>query len=314
MLLDVGMGVMGMFKREDKPFIVACIPAFNEEKTIAKVVLQTQNYVDRVMVCDDGSTDMTAEIAERLGAVVIRHSRNLGYGAALNTLFSEAVKLNPSCIVTIDADGQHDPSYIPHLVEPIVRGEADIVIGSRFLSRESSVPRYRRLGIKLITGIVKRTSYPQITDAQSGFRAYSRKALEVLGLTEPGMGVSAEILMKAREKNLRIMEKPITINYNVEKPSKQNPLHHAIDVIVSIVKHYSIMHPLTFYGVPGLIMVLISMFFGVWALEIYRVEGRLVVNLALITIGSLLIGLLLIVTGVLLFTLISIVRELKARS
>lgn len=312
-MLPVG-DVMDTFNHGGKPLVVACIPAFNEEKTIAKVVLQAQRYVDKVMVCDDGSTDMTAEIAERLGAVVIKHSRNLGYGAALNTLFSEAIKLNPSCIVTIDADGQHDPSHIPQLVEPVVRGEADIVIGSRFLSRGGNIPRYRRLGVKLITGIIRRTSYPQITDAQSGFRAYSRRAVEVLGLTEPGMGVSVEILMKARGKNLRIVEKPITISYSVEKPSKQNPLSHAIDVIVSIVKHYSIMHPLTFYGIPGLTMILISMFFGLWALEIYRAEGRLVVNLALITIGSLLIGLLLIVTGILLFTLISVVRELKARS
>ena len=292
---------------------VACIPAFNEERTIAKVILQTQKYVDKVIVCDDGSTDMTAEIAEKLGAVVVRHSRNLGYGAALNTLFREAVKLNPSCIVTIDADGQHNPSDIPKLVEPIVRGEADIVIGSRFLSSKDNTPKYRRLGIKVITGIARKISYPQITDAQSGFRAYSRRAVEELGLTEPGMGVSTEILIKASEKKLKVVEKPITISYDVEKPSKKNPLLHALDVVTSMLKHYSIMHPLTFYGLPGSIMILLGIFFGVWALEIYRAEGRLVVNLALLTIGSTLIGLLLIVTGITLFTLISVVRELKAK-
>jgi len=292
---------------------IACIPAFNEEKTIAKVILQTQKYVDKVIVCDDGSTDMTAEIAEKLGAVVVRHSRNLGYGAALNTLFREAVKLNPSCIVTIDADGQHNPSDIPKLVEPIVRGEADIVIGSRFLSSKDNTPKYRRLGIKVITGIARKISYPQITDAQSGFRAYSRRAIEELGLTESGMGVSTEILIKASEKKLKVVEKPITISYDVEKPSKKNPLLHALDVVTSMLKHYSIMHPLTFYGLPGSIMILLGIFFGVWALEIYRSEGRLVVNLALLTIGSTLIGLLLIVTGITLFTLISVVRELKAK-
>jgi glycosyltransferase involved in cell wall biosynthesis len=292
---------------------VACIPAFNEERTIAKVILQTQKYVDKVIVCDDGSTDMTAEIAEKLGAVVVRHSRNLGYGAALNTLFREAVKLNPSCIVTIDADGQHNPSDIPKLVEPIVRGEADIVIGSRFLSSKDNTPKYRRLGIKVITGIARKISYPQMTDAQSGFRAYSRRAVEELGLTEPGMGVSTEILIKASEKKLKVVEKPITISYDVEKPSKKNLLLHALDVVTSMLKHYSIMHPLTFYGLPGSIMILLGIFFGVWALEIYRAEGRLVVNLALLTIGSTLIGLLLIVTGITLFTLISVVRELKAK-
>jgi glycosyltransferase involved in cell wall biosynthesis len=298
---------------DGRSLIVACIPAFNEERTIAKVILQTQKYVDKVIVCDDGSTDMTAEIAEKLGAAVIRHSRNLGYGAALNTLFREAVKLNPSCIVTIDADGQHNPSDIPKLTDPIVRGEADIVIGSRFLSGRDNTPKYRRLGVKVITGIVRKISYPQITDAQSGFRAYSRRAVEELGLTEPGMGVSTEILIKAGEKKLKVVEKPVTISYDVEKPSKKNPLLHAIDVTTSMLKHYSIMHPLTFYGIPGSVMILLGIFFGVWALEIYRAEGRLVVNLALLTIGSILIGLLLIVTGIMLFTLISVVRELKTQ-
>ena len=296
-----------------KPLIIACIPAFNEERTIAKVILQTQKYVDMVIVCDDGSRDMTAEIAEKLGVVVVKHPRNLGYGASLNTLFKEAIKFNPSCIVTIDADGQHDPSNIPKLVEPIVMGEADIVIGSRFLSSRDSAPRYRRLGIKLITSITRKVSYKQITDAQSGFRAYSRKAIEVLGLTELGMGVSTEILIKARRERLRIVEKPITISYNVEKPSKKNPLLHALDVITSTLKHYSIIHPLTFYGLPGSIMILVGVFFGIWTLEIYRAEGRLVVSLTLLTIGSALIGLLLIVTGIMLFTLVSVVRELKAK-
>ncbi|MEM2194141.1 MAG: glycosyltransferase family 2 protein [Candidatus Methanomethylicia archaeon] len=296
-----------------KPLIIACIPAFNEEKTIAKVILQTQKYVDRVIVCDDGSTDMTAEIAERLGASVVRHPRNLGYGASLNTLFKEAIKLNPSCIVTMDADGQHDPSHIPKLVEPIIMDEADIVIGSRFLSSRDNTPKHRRIGVKLITSIARKASYQQITDAQSGFRAYSRRAIEVLELTEPGMGVSTEILIKASREKLRIIEKPITINYNVEKPSKKNPILHALDVITSTLKQYSIIHPLTFYGLPGSIMILIGVFFGIWALEIYRAEGRLVVNLALLTIGSILIGLLLILTGIMLFVLISVVRELKAK-
>ncbi len=87
--------------------IVACIPAYNEEKTIAKVVMLTEKFVDRVIVCDDGSTDMTGDIAERVGAKVVRHERNEGYGAALKSAFLEAIGLEPRVVVSLDGDGQH---------------------------------------------------------------------------------------------------------------------------------------------------------------------------------------------------------------
>ena len=129
-----------------KPLIVAAIPAFNVEKTIARLVLETQKFVDVVLVCDDGSTDCTAEIAERMGADVIRHERNLGYGAAIKTLFSMARELNADVLVTLDGDGQHDPREIPRLIEPVLENNADIVLGSRFLGdkeKDNEVPRYR---------------------------------------------------------------------------------------------------------------------------------------------------------------------------
>jgi glycosyltransferase involved in cell wall biosynthesis len=91
----------------NKPFIIACIPAYNEEKTIAKVIIKTQKYVDKVIVCDDGSKDMTSEIAERLGAIVIKHERNMGKGEALRNLFKKAIELNADIVITLDGDGQH---------------------------------------------------------------------------------------------------------------------------------------------------------------------------------------------------------------
>ncbi|MFB0543624.1 MAG: glycosyltransferase family 2 protein, partial [Candidatus Bathyarchaeia archaeon] len=200
---------------DKKSKIIACIPAFNEEKTIASVVVQARKYVDRVVVCDDGSVDLTGEIAEALGAVVVRHEENMGYGAAIISLFKEARRLCADIAVTLDGDGQHDPRQIPRLVEPLVRNEADIVIGSRFLRREDSskVPRYRAVGLKMITGLTSNASYDNLTDAQSGFRAYSCRSLEVLMVTEQGMGVSTEILLKANERGLRVVEVPVTISY-----------------------------------------------------------------------------------------------------
>ncbi|MGB9774852.1 MAG: glycosyltransferase family 2 protein, partial [Bacteroidota bacterium] len=163
-----GLGKVGV---EGKPFVVAGIPAFNEERTIASVVLKAQRYVDKVVVCDDGSTDMTGEIAERLGAEVIRHERNLGYGAAIGSLFRRARELSADVLVTLDADGQHNPAEIPRVVKPVVDCEADVVIGSRFVDeRFSSVmPWYRRAGVQFITKLVNGSAKHGVKDAQSGF-------------------------------------------------------------------------------------------------------------------------------------------------
>ena len=136
-----------------RPFIVAAIPAFNEDRTIAKLVLEAQKHVDVVLVCDDGSEDMTGEIAERMGADVIRHEKNMGYGAAIKTLFTMAREVSADVLVTLDGDGQHDPKDIPFVVKPVLQNEVDVVIGSRFLEpeKENGVPKYRQLGIKVIT-------------------------------------------------------------------------------------------------------------------------------------------------------------------
>jgi glycosyltransferase involved in cell wall biosynthesis len=294
-----------------KGLVVACIPAYNEERTIARVVVEAQRYVDKVIVCDDGSTDLTGEIARRLGAEVIRHERNMGYGAALSSLFKAARELDASAMVVLDADLQHNPSDIPRLLSPVVRGEADIVIGSRFLGKEGGVPKYRGLGIRLITNFTKGVSYRDITDAQSGFRAYSRRAINSITPSEQGMGASTEILLKAKEIGLRVVEVPIRISYDVEKPSTHNPLLHGLDVILSTVKHLSIRRPLVFYGVPGFAALLVALFFWVWTLQIFASTRQIVTNIALIALGATLVGLMLLTTAVILWVLISVVREAK---
>ena len=288
---------------------VACIPAHNEERTIARVVIQAQKYVDRVVVCDDGSSDMTAEITEKLGATVVRHERNVGYGAALRSLFGEARRLDADVVVTLDADGQHDPKMIPSLLEPTIRGEADIVIGSRFLGNEQEIPTYRRFGIEIITKFGNVCSRCGIRDAQSGFRAYNRKALDLLEPTECGMGASLELLMKAQENRLTVKEIPIVVEYTVEKPSECNPLYHGLDVVASTVKHLSIRHPLFVYGIPGLLLCIMGILFGFWALDIFSKTRELVTNIALLSSGSLILGVLLMATGMILFTMISVLRE-----
>jgi glycosyltransferase involved in cell wall biosynthesis len=294
-----------------RPFIVACIPAYNEELTIAKVVLRARRHVDRVIVCDDGSSDMTAEIAEACGAEVIRHERNMGYGAAIGSLFRRAREVGADIMVTLDADGQHDPDYIPRLIEPLIRGEADIVIGSRFLTNEASIPAYRRIGIRIINWVTGRGS-SRISDTQSGLRAYSRKAIEAISPTETGMGVSTEILLKAEEMGLRIKEIPVKIIYDVKQPSTLNPLIHGIDVVFSTLKHLSIRHPLLFYGVPGTILLLTALISGLMLIHLFNATRYFSLPLAIITIGFGIVGTLLCSIALIVWILVSLIKESRS--
>jgi glycosyltransferase involved in cell wall biosynthesis len=223
---------------------VVAIPAYNEEAGIAKVIVKAKAYVDKVIVCDDGSADKTGKIAKALGAKVVRHRYNMGYGAALSTLFEEARKLNPDVMVTLDADEQHNPVYIPKLIKPIFENNTDLVIGSRFLSDEAQekLPRVRRVGIRLITKLVSWASYRGITDAQSGFRAYSRKALQTIQPTERNMGASTEILIKAKRANLDVKEVPIIVPYG-RNTSKSNPIIHWFRVILTTIRLMSMRSP-----------------------------------------------------------------------
>lgn len=291
--------------------VVACIPAYNEEKTIARVIIEAQKYVDKVLVCDDGSTDLTGEIAKRLGAEVIRHERNMGYGAALASLFKRAREINPDVMVILDADLQHDPKDIPKVLSPILNGEADIAIGSRFLEKGMTMPKYREVGIRMITKLAKSISYKEVRDAQSGFRAYNRRAIHLIMPSEQGMGASVEILLKAKENGLRVAEVPVKVKYDVERPSTQNPIVHGLDVILSIVKHMSIRRPLLFYGLPGAISMLVSLFFWAWTLQIFAATRQIVTNITLMAVASTVVGLMLLTTAITLWVLISIVREIK---
>lgn len=289
----------------EKPYVLVCIPAFNEAKNIAEVVQKAKPYCSEVIVCDDGSADDTVKVAKAAGATVVQHSVNKGYGAAIKTLFTTAREKNADLMITIDSDGQHNPKQIPGIIEPILKNHADIVIGSRFLVKgdRQKVPAYRTFGIKTITKLVNMVSYGDITDAQSGFRAYSKKALQSIELTEQGMAVSTEILVKAKDNNLRIKEVPVTIRYDVEDASTQHPLSHGLGVMTSIIRFISIRHPLAFYGIPGLAFLSIAAVFAGWTIELYTNQGFFSLNMTVLAIGLGIIGLILIISGILFYIL-----------
>ena len=289
--------------------VIIGIPAFNEEKNIAVLIIQLKKIADKIIVCNDGSTDLTSKIAEELGATVINHEKNLGYGAAIRSIFLKSKDLDGDILVTFDADGQHRIEDINKVINPIINGESDLVIGSRFLDESAKeVPRYRKAGIKLITKITNATIKKQLTDSQSGFRAYSKKVLNELNPSELGMGISTEILIKASAKNFRISEVPIKIVYDGDT-STHNPISHGSSVLLSTIKFTSIEHPLKFYGIPSMIFFAIGLLFTSLSIEYYADIGRLNTNLTLIGAGSILIAVVLLLTGILLYSLVSVVRE-----
>jgi len=284
------------------------IPAYNEEKNIASIITKLKNITDSIIVCDDGSSDMTSEISKNLGAIVISHKKNMGYGAAIRTIFQKSVELDSDILVTFDADGQHRIDDVSKILQPLENNEADIVIGSRFLDNESKVPNYRKIGIKVITQVTNASLKKKLTDSQSGFRAYNKQALTQISPSEMGMGISTEILIKASNKGLRIAEIPITILYH-DNASTHNPVSHGTSVLISTIKFTSIEHPLKFYGIPSIIFLIIGSAFTYSAIQYYVEIGRLNTNLTVIGAGAILIGLVLLISAILLYSIVSVVRE-----
>jgi len=290
--------------------ITVGIPAFNEEKNIASIISRLKVFTDSIIVCDDGSSDMTAKIAEDMGAILVKHPKNLGYGAAIRTIFLKAKELESDVLVTIDGDGQHQIMDVEKILKPIEKNQADIVIGSRFLDKKSDVPKYRELGINVITKVTNVSIKNKITDAQSGLRAYSNKVLSEITPSDSGMGISTEILIKSSSKGFRIVEVPITISYAGET-STQNPVSHGTSVLFSTIKYISIEHPLRFYGIPAFICLTVGLFFTYLAVQFYTEFGKLSTNLTILSAGTVLVGVMLAITAILLYSLVSVVREKK---
>jgi glycosyltransferase involved in cell wall biosynthesis len=301
-----------------KPFVVAGIPAYNEENSIARVIVAAQKFADAVVVCDDGSEDLTADIAERLGADVVRHETNLGYGAAIRSLFERAREFGADILVTLDGDGQHNPAEIPTFVKPIIAGTTDIVVGSRFadLNGTKEMPLYRQFGAKLITKLVNGSSRNGVSDAQSGFRAYNLCAIEHLSIFEAGMGASVEILLEASKNNLKIYEVPTTCKYKNGKvaTSTKNPVAHGTSVVLSIVRLIVEEKPLTVMGLPGLAFLFAGLLFGIWMLDAYAVEHRIITNIALASFSFVLIGFFMLSTAITLYAISRIAKKTNGKN
>ena len=292
--------------------IVVGIPAYNEEKNIGKILVKLGKITNEIIVCDDGSSDLTGEISKKMGAVVVTHPKNLGYGAGIRSIFLKAKEMDADILVTFDADGQHRVQDIQKVIEPIVVDEADISIGSRFLDGNGkNIPKYRKAGIKTITSVTNTALETKVTDSQSGFRAYNKKILDEIIPSEYGMSVSTEILIKASKKGFRIKEVPIVVLYEGDT-STHSPVSHGVSVLLDTLKFISIERPLRFYGIPGMILFGIGLFFIIWTLQVFTETRQILTNLALIGIGSTLGGIMLLMTAIMLFSLVNVVRERRS--
>ncbi|MCQ6963416.1 glycosyltransferase family 2 protein [Methanolobus chelungpuianus] len=293
--------------------VVAAIPAFNEEIAIGSVIVRARQHVDEVLVIDDGSADSTAQVAELMGATVLRHSQNAGKGMALRTAFEWAIDKQVDILVTLDADGQHNPDEIPRIIEPILWKKADIVNGARFLKGHSvKVPRYRRMGQEILTHATNMTADVKLNDSQSGFRAFSKDTFPAFRFNNAGMGVESEMVADASAAGFKITEVPITCRYDVEG-STFNPVKHGMNVLGSIVNQFQRKHPLLYFGVPGFLLFLFGLVLAFRTLFIFQATGKFAIGTSLIAMTSAMVGIFGMFSGLILNSVASHIRDLKSQ-
>ncbi len=282
---------------------IACLPAYNEENKIFDVVKETSKFVDKVIVCDDGSDDQTEQIAKKAGALVVTHASNKGKGAAMRTLFEYSKKLDGDVIITMDSDGQFLPEEIPKLVNCLIENDADIVTGYRFAD-EKDMPLYRKFGNKVLDKITNLASEIPVRDTQSGFRAYSKKAINSIKFNADGYGADSEILINASKKGLKILEEPVTVIYNTQgKTSKKDPVSHSASVVTTIVELVVIKQPLRYLGIPGFILLIIGIIYSVVVIAIFNDTRYFSVPSTLVALGSLVMGLMLLMMSAVLYSI-----------
>ncbi len=211
-------------------------------------------------------------------------------------------------MITIDGDGQHNPDQIPLLINAITTHNVDVAIGSRFLDDTTKASGYRKTGIKIITSAANYGTNLKVTDSQSGFRAYSKNAISVIHPTEQGMSVSTEILLKISNKGLSIAEVPITVSYEGDT-SEQHSVPHGVSVLMNTLKYVSIKHPLQFYGIPGLALVIIGIVIAGSFLDAYLNQQVVFYGSLLGSVVLFLLGAILSVTAIILFSMANLIRD-----
>lgn len=284
--------------------LVVTIPAYDEEETIGNVIkeikeLKPEDFGDRiddikVVVVNDGSKDNTVKVAKEAGAdVVVSFRKNRGLARAFRQGVETALKMGADIIVNIDADGQYNPKEIPKLVKPILHGKADVVLGSRFKGWIEDMPIQKRIGNRIATWVTRVASGLPISDAQTGFRAFTREAALRINVLADYTYVQ-ETIIQAAKMGLKIEEEPIEFR---KRPGKSrlisNIFRYAMRAGLTIVRSYRDYHPLRTFIFIGLFLLVIGVAVGLRVLYYYLQTGMVgfylpsaILSVALIIIGS----------------------------
>jgi len=236
---------------------------------------------------------------------VIRHQQNRGYGAGVQTLLAEAKKRSPDVLVLLDADAQHNPDEIPDLIKPILAG-SDLVIGSRERQR-GNIPYYRRIGQRVLSHFSHILSKKKLIDSECGFRAFSSKALAELKLSQNGMAISAETIAAAAEKGLNVTQIPVSAIYTKDG-STLRPVTHGLGNLAWIINMISEKRPLFFFGLAGIILIVLGIIAGFNVLNTLSSTGQMLTGTALISVLLLIIGIFCVVTGIILSTIVNMIK------
>lgn len=295
------------FPKEQTVRTLIAMPAYNEEKYIAKTITGSRRYADAVLVVDDGSKDDTVEIARALGAIVVQHEGNRGYGGALQTIFCTAWDLGVEDLIIIDSDGQHNPRDILRLLAEL-RKDNDVVIGSRFVEGSAGeIPTYRKVGMRILDAATTLAGNGlTVTDSQSGFRAYGKRAIETIQISDEGMSAGSEILIQISDHRLKVAEVPIQVRYDIEKTSSENPFSHGIGVLMNLVKLISFRRPLMFFGNPGSLFTSFGIGVVLYTFAQYYRTGQFHYVFFTGGLSVLILGLLLATAGMILYSLVQI--------
>jgi glycosyltransferase involved in cell wall biosynthesis len=210
------------------------IAAYNEACVIARVIADVRRCGLNVVIVDDGSADATAEIAERAGAVVVRHPVNLGQGAALQTGIEFVLQRGADVIVTFDADGQHRAADIAGLIEALSEFDADFALGSRFLGRTVDLPPTRRLLLKAATAFTRLASGLDLTDTHNGLRAMTRRGACAIRIRQNRMAHASELLNQIAATGFKYVEVPVTIEYSAYSLAKGQKFGDALSILVDL--------------------------------------------------------------------------------
>jgi glycosyltransferase involved in cell wall biosynthesis len=291
--------------------VVAIIPAYNEERHVASVVLRLRDVVETVIVVNDGSSDATEQVASLAGARVINHPANRGYGAAIQTGLQAAQRLEPRAVVLMDADGQHRVEDVSDLVRPVLDDAADIAVGSRFADDRTQVPRMRRVAQHGLTWLTNVGSGVKLTDSQCGMRAFGPRALEALLLSTTSMAAASEMQFLAGDAQLRVCEVPVEIRYFGDV--KRSAIGQGLDVLNGIIRLVSVRRPLLFFGAPGLLMTIIGIVLALSVIQTFDRVQVLLVGQLIFSVAFVIVGMLSMFTAIVLNALQGLRSDLRSR-